>query len=664
MKYRSEIDGLRAVAVVPVILFHAGFELFSGGFIGVDIFFVISGYLITSIIVSEFERDKFSLLTFYERRARRILPALFFVLIACLPFAWMWLTPHDTKNFAKSLVAVSTFSYNILFWSKTGYFATAAELKPLLHTWSLAVEEQYYIFYPLFMLLTWRLGLRWVLALLSAAFVISLGLGHWGALNIPNAAFFLLPTRTWELLIGVFAAFYLRNLVDFHQRIDPRVHQGLSALGLAMIACSVFVFDKGTLIPGLPALVPTVGTALIILFATKGTWVNHLLSTKGFVGIGLISYSAYLWHQPLMVFARHRIPTEPSEWLMVLLCIATLVIAYISWRFVERPFRQKQVTSRRLVFSVGTVMAALIIVVGLAGYFANGYPSRAENALSLKIEDMIATNYGLSRTCRRGYTESHECATGKDPSLLLWGDSYAMHLAQALSASRDGNNFRQHTASACFPVEGISIYGNGKTEKTARECIEQNRKVAFWLEHSDSIKYVVLASPFSYVEFDLFLDDGSVHQYEREMILHKLEAMVHKIHRKGFRPVIVAPPPSPNFNVGQCIKRTVWFGVNPELCNFTKDKFSLKTVEVYDLLEQAQRFVPIFWLDSLICTNGTCSVMQNEIPIYRDGGHLSKLGSAYLGRKANMMKQIIELANSFDYSKTNLTGNHLNSRAD
>nr|WP_321445666.1 acyltransferase [uncultured Cohaesibacter sp.] len=161
MKYRPEIDGLRTVAVVPVILFHAGFEIFSGGFVGVDIFFVISGYLITSIILSNLEQDKFSLLSFYERRARRILPALFFVLIACLPFAYMWLLPHHMRDFAQSLVAISTFSSNIHFWQETGYFDTASELKPLLHTWSLAVEEQFYIFFPLFMMITWRFGLRW-----------------------------------------------------------------------------------------------------------------------------------------------------------------------------------------------------------------------------------------------------------------------------------------------------------------------------------------------------------------------------------------------------------------------------------------------------------------------------------------------------------------------
>jgi len=215
LKYRAEIDGLRALAVIPVILFHAGFEWFSGVFVGVDVFFVISGYLITTIIISEMAEGKFSMVNFYERRARRILPALFFVMAACLPFAWLWLTPSDLKDFGQSLIAVSFFSSNMLFWLESGYFDTAAELKPLLHTWSLAVEEQYYILFPIFLMLTWRLGVKWISIILSFVFLLSLGLAVLGtqyATNpqITSGTFFLLPTRGWELLVGVFAAFYLK----------------------------------------------------------------------------------------------------------------------------------------------------------------------------------------------------------------------------------------------------------------------------------------------------------------------------------------------------------------------------------------------------------------------------------------------------------------------
>ena len=209
MEYRREIDGLRALAVVPVMLFHAGFQTFSGGFVGVDVFFVISGYLITSIILAEKQAGVFSILNFYERRARRILPALFFMMFVCLPFAWLWLLPEDMKSFSQSLVAVSGFASNILFFWTTNYFSTAAEFKPLLHTWSLAVEEHYYLLFPLFLILGWRWGKRWMIAVLAVIAIFNFGAAQWGSSKYPVFAFFLLPTRAWEILIGAFAAFYL-----------------------------------------------------------------------------------------------------------------------------------------------------------------------------------------------------------------------------------------------------------------------------------------------------------------------------------------------------------------------------------------------------------------------------------------------------------------------
>jgi peptidoglycan/LPS O-acetylase OafA/YrhL len=370
MKYRAEIDGLRALAVLPVILFHAGFEWFSGGFVGVDVFFVISGYLITTIIIFEMAEGKFSIVNFYERRARRILPALFFVMSACLPFAWFWLTPNDLKDFGQSLIAVSTFSSNILFWLESGYFDTAAELKPLLHTWSLAVEEQYYILFPIFLMLTWHLGIKWILIFLSIVFFISLGVAHWSAHNFSSAAFYLLPTRGWELLVGVFAAFYLKY--NTHLK-SHNLNQALSLLGFGMILYSILVFDKTTPFPSLYTLIPTIGTGLLILCAVPKTFVHNLLSLKFFVGIGLISYSAYLWHQPLLAFARHRFLGELPELILINLCFISLAMAWLSWRFIERPFRNKLTHTRNNIFIFSFIGIILFTSSGLFLHVKDGF---------------------------------------------------------------------------------------------------------------------------------------------------------------------------------------------------------------------------------------------------------------------------------------------------
>lgn len=371
MKYRSEIDGLRALAVIPVILFHAGFNAFSGGFVGVDVFFVISGYLITTILLNDLEAGKFSIVHFYERRARRILPALFLVMFACLPFAWFWLLPQDMKSFSQSLVAVSVFASNILFWRTSGYFDTATELKPLIHTWSLSVEEQYYVLFPLFLFFAWRLGKRWTLGILAIVAVISLGFAQWYVNKNPSFTFYMLPTRAWELLIGAFVAFYYsEHNIKKHKYWASELG---SLLGFALIAYATFTFSSQTLFPSLYTLVPTVGAALIIVFATNKTLVGKILSTKPFLWVGLISYSAYLWHQPLFAFARNRSLEEPSQALLSTLALITLLLAYLTWRFIERPFRNKNSFSRSQIFTFSLVGSMAFISLGFIGHKTNGF---------------------------------------------------------------------------------------------------------------------------------------------------------------------------------------------------------------------------------------------------------------------------------------------------
>ena len=325
MKYRGEIDGLRTLAVVPVILFHAGIAPFGGGFIGVDVFFVISGYLISTIIINELDEGRFSILRFYERRARRILPALFFVMLACVPFAWFWLMPRDLRDFAESLTAVTFFVSNFLFWMEAGYFETTAELKPLLHTWSLAVEEQYYIIFPVLMMILMPLGQRVVMISLVVLFIASLILSQWGIYNRPSATFFLLPARGWELLVGVFAAIYLRKNPDFTRTTQADL---LSIAGLILIVVPIFIYTHDTPFPGAYALPATIGTGLIILFARKGTIANKLLATRPMVAIGLVSYSAYLWHQPVFAFFKHRFGSAMFEDF----AFALIALSLVFWR--------------------------------------------------------------------------------------------------------------------------------------------------------------------------------------------------------------------------------------------------------------------------------------------------------------------------------------------
>lgn len=454
MQYRPEIDGLRSLAVIPVMLFHAGFAAFSGGFVGVDVFFVISGYLITKIIIDDLDAGTFSLLKFYERRVRRILPALFFMMAIITPVAWLMFMPKDLAIFARSLIAVPIFSSNILFWRESGYFDTAAELKPLLHTWSLAVEEQYYVLFPILMMLSWTSRRRRLLAVLLIAFLFSITVGYWGAYHKPAAAFYLLPARGWELLIGAFAALYLSRYSS--SAFNASVCKTLSLLGMALLFYAVFSFDQQTPYPGLYALVPTLGTVLVIIFSTEGTFVNRVLGSPALVGMGLISYSAYLWHQPLLAFARYATAEPPSSWLMGLMCVLTLPLAYASWRFVEKPVRHSTSLGRPKIFAAASAFGMGFIALGLAGYFTGGFektyveyrlsPLERNSYLLIKHH----TNYDLydhmfddgkcvfwSRHPTEAFLKRFEaCSRISGKALVIVGDSHAMNIYNIAAKSK------------------------------------------------------------------------------------------------------------------------------------------------------------------------------------------------------------------------------------
>ena len=360
MIYRAEIDGLRALAVIPVILFHAGFELFSGGFVGVDVFFVISGYLITTILIDDLEKKQFNIVSFYERRARRILPALTVVSLVSVVFAWILLSDTSINKFGDALIGVSTFISNIIFWQQQGYFSESAELNPLLHTWSLAVEEQYYLLFPIFLILTWRFEKErvfWVIVVMTA---ISLLASEWGWRNKANANFYLAPTRAWELFAGSITAFVVKKR-------GIQSNNLIATIGMVAIFYSFLFYDKSTPFPSVYTIVPVLGVVLLVIYADTKTFVAKLLSNKILVGIGLISYSAYLWHQPFFAYSRHITnQIHLAYGLRFLLILATFIMAYFSWRYIEKPFRNKSAISQKSIFVISFVSLVGLFFLGLA----------------------------------------------------------------------------------------------------------------------------------------------------------------------------------------------------------------------------------------------------------------------------------------------------------
>ena len=645
MKYRPEIDGLRTIAVVPVILFHAGFGGFSGGFVGVDIFFVISGYLITTILINEHDEGRFSLINFYERRARRILPALFFVILCCLPFAWMWLLPDDFVDFGKSLLATALFSSNIYFWMDSGYFATANELKPLLHTWSLAVEEQFYIFFPLALMLFWRFGKRFLVGLLILAFVVSLGISHWAAYHKPDANFYLLPTRAWELLIGSFCAFWLQK------RALPTaspITQLLGISGLGLIVYSIIFFDGTTPFPSLYALAPTVGTALIILFATKGTITSALLSLKPMVGVGLISYSAYLWHQPIFAFARHRSLLEPSHELMLGLSILSLALAYFSWKFVEAPFRNKKRVSRTKIFSMSGVGIVVSIVFAGSSLLAEGFSVRFGNRLSGVNSIATVGNFNYLKQPKSNCTFHFDAKSPPKIDLVrlgvcqereqlayLIGDSHAASLRLSLEAEFELRNWSliSITMGGCIPVPGVSRKPFSDEVNTA--CRSLNETVHDILASNN--KPVIMSSRWRLELEGYRYDNGQggvewgggdwkvyVASDEKEDVVQYISTYLSHLSQSR-KVVVVDQIPEAGWHVpNQMIKRLL----------FTRDSGSLSTSlsrynaenrNVFRLMTALRPFSSIVDTSKLICNQSSdrCANELHGKPLYTDDNHPS-----------------------------------------
>jgi len=374
MDYRREIDGLRALAVLPVILFHAGFETFSGGFVGVDVFFVISGYLITTIILAELEQGKFSIVNFYERRARRILPALFVIMLVSFILGYFLLMPDEFKNIGQSFVATSLFSNNVLLGLTSGYWDLASEFKPLLHTWSLGVEEQYYVIVPILLLVFWKISRRSIVYLLWSIFLTSLLFAVWFVNISPKWSFYLLPTRAWEICIGALAAIYS---VKYSQFIEKYKYSGaLSLFGLILIIFSILVFDSTVLSPGLLLLIPTVGAVLLIIFCRQNSIAFSVLGNRVTVFLGLLSYSLYLWHQPIFAFLRAYSDQHPSSFSFLALIPLVFLLSYITWKFVETPFRKKSLISRNFVFFYSVLGTVVFVTIGLYLNKSYGMASR------------------------------------------------------------------------------------------------------------------------------------------------------------------------------------------------------------------------------------------------------------------------------------------------
>jgi peptidoglycan/LPS O-acetylase OafA/YrhL len=601
MRYRGDVDGLRAVAVLPVVAFHAGWHLFGGGYVGVDVFFVISGYLITSIISEEIAEGRFTVAGFYERRVRRIFPALFFVIAASVLAAALILLPRPLKDFGQSLVATTLFSSNVLFWLKSGYFEVQSELRPLLHTWSLAVEEQFYIVFPLLLVAIKRWGggryARWLIPLVMASFAASL---H-ATSTSPTAAFYLPQYRAWELLLGALLA--LRAVPAHPWQLGRETG---AAAGLLLIGFGVFAFDQHTPFPGLAALAPCLGTALVIHAGSAGeTVVGRLLAARPVVFVGKMSYSLYLWHWPALVFARHLKQAPLELWETLALVAGAFLFAWVSLRFVEQPFRKPpEGSSRARLFTVAGAMMAVAVFTGLFGHVTAGWQGRFPGYAPPQVrgredyregtcflrEDQSARDWAGAPAC---VLESPAAETA-----LLWGDSFGAHLIPGLERARwPGARVALYTMSGCPPVFGAatpSRPGCPAFVGGVEEVIERL-----------GVRTVILSA-----RWEKYWGSG--------VDAGLLQATVDRLRRRGLDVVLVGQ--GPQFEFEQPYDYSFRRGTDVA----TSRRFGDLATALAGLGGLTLYFDP----RSALCQGDRCAIRRDGEFTFVDWGHLSSRGSA------------------------------------
>ena len=477
IKYRPEIDGLRTIAVLSVIIYHAefllgGHKLLPGGFLGVDVFFVISGFLITSLMMKEFEKTgTISIRNFYERRARRLLPALLVVMLASMPFAWLYLLPEQLIDYAKSLISSLLFGSNF-YWNHSlqQYGAESGLLKPFLHTWSLAVEEQYYIVFPLILLAIYKWCKSHSIVLLLAGLLLSLQFAEWMSPQNASFSFYLLPSRFWELLAGGLLA----NILHFHpqKENDALLNKTMPILGLFLIVHSVIFTRLSTTHPGFVTLMPVIGTILIIWFSSKNELVTKTLSSKSFVFVGLISYSLYLWHYPIFAFFRIEGLFDSNVGRIAAIAL-TFLLSMISVKILEKPFRSAKTTPNRIFIPLIIVVTALI--AGLAFFIVTnqGFSDRYTSVFSTMTKNNVNQRRNLLKEeiCK-DHNEDSVCGRPKEDkvNVFVLGDSHGVDGLNTLITAYPDANFIIAGQSGCPPLINL----NGLTP-SYKKCSSVNK---------------------------------------------------------------------------------------------------------------------------------------------------------------------------------------------
>ncbi|MBL0407687.1 acyltransferase [Microvirga aerilata] len=631
LTWREDIQILRGLAVLIVVIEHARFPFLPGGFLGVDIFFVISGYLMTGLIVDALDAGQFSFKEFYARRIRRLFPAAYSTIIVTLLAAVFLLDPLEFKNLVAQAAGAFTFTINFVLWQQVDYFNSSAGLKPLLHLWSLSVEEQYYIVLPILLLFCparFRLILATVLVLISGA------LCAYFVQRSPSAAFYFLPFRAWELGIGSIIALWARRGIK-----GP---QPGSILWMGCIAILLFVpifFDERGH-PGLAATLTCFATAALILSPSSGGSAGPLTPLAR---IGDRSYSLYLVHWPVFAFANNMYAGAIPGIVTGLLLVVCAIWMEAQYHLIEQRLRKFSFHAR----TISVLVMIPVFATGLAVWW-----SRASTPPNHNFQ----ANVGLSAECSFGnqFFAKAACQSSAQPKTLVWGDSFAMHLVNGIVAT-NADGVLQATKPVCGPFLGLAPMNGAQYKQSwATDCMQFNQSVIDYLAAHPEISIVVLSSAFSQyvpeaeaIHWQTLVQTPAGLQQQQasiEALQESIAKTVDAVHKLGMRIVLVAPPPASNFDIGRCWRR-VSSGlptISPPDCGFTRVEYEEKRKPILSFLRriEEQGVVEVISFDQFLCNGGICRTRLGETALYTDGAHLSPEGSRLVGQQMDLGRLI------------------------
>jgi peptidoglycan/LPS O-acetylase OafA/YrhL len=643
--YRSDIDGLRALAVLLVVIFHAGFDFIPGGYIGVDVFFVISGFLITGIIKADLINNRFSFSNFYKRRIKRLMPALFLVLLITSIMAFFILLPQDFSSYGRSVVAVVLSLSNVYFWRENGgYFDGNVQEVPLLHTWSLSVEEQFYLVWPLCMVLTAKYlnkkSFLWGLLVIT---FIGIWFSQWVSDITFGAAYYLLPTRAFELLMGALLALSWNRIPI----LSISLMNILSLLGITLIIGSAVSLDESSSFPGYNAAIPALG-AVILLYTgrLKNSFVNKALSLSPIVFIGLISYSLYLWHWPLVVFIRYM-GIEFTTGLSSLIVIVSIILGWLSWKYVETPFRTSKHTEfKPIIKNYYLLPASLTIILGFGITISYGIPGRFSPDV-IEMEKAVASKPAILRKgchspSRLSQTKpSVECQLGNENNhrlkALLIGDSHANHLTGFMGELAKNANISliDYTLDECIPIFDLNW---GHNLHYSKICRERNEITQHYITNN-TFDYVLLAGYWPTINGFSYVFDNDSNPINKEIFLEifieKLSTTIEYIESTGAKVVLVKDVAPNGHTSPKCEIKRILF--NKDLtCNIEKKKVNNRDDMINEVFSNLSKEYPnLLVLDPKVamCDDNYCYSFLDKTPLFLDDSHLNEKGSSVLGRR-------------------------------